>query len=215
MIRWRGPAAAACIAAIAVLQSPTLDAAEPNRAGLVVRSADGEVARMCVFFDELQISGLDLLERSALPLVTDRSSLGAAICKLGNKGCATGDCFCRYPTFWGYWVHEPKLDEWTFSEVGAADRMIRNGDVDGWSFGKDGKPPPGNESFKKLCGPGARDAATTAAAGRKAAAPLAQPVSNTRGNYLGFGASVALFTSAGAGLWLMQRRRLRPPRADL
>jgi hypothetical protein len=156
---------------------------------------------MCVFFDEDRISGLELLERSGLPIVGDRSTLGTAVCKLGGRGCASGDCFCRYPVFWGYWVRDPDQKSWNFSDVGANDRVVRDGAVDGWSWGKDGKPPPPKTSFAHACG-----ARTASASRARAARPLVSGPRTSRPNYVPFFGFLALFAALGAAMYVRRAR---------
>jgi hypothetical protein len=189
--------AAACVAMAAFL-SPTLGAQEPNRAGIVVRHADGEVSEMCVLFDEDEITGEGLLERSNLDVTTETGAIGTAMCAIDGEGCGSDDCFCSYPTFWGYWTKDGSGD-WTFSETGAADRVVRDGSIDGWSFGKDGKPEPPNRSIGDLCA-GAVEASATPQ--RKTAAE--------RPSYAGFVALVGLFAAGALLAYVVRRRRAHP-----
>jgi len=157
---------------LTVLLSPTFDAvgASKNRAGLVVRYGDGHVDKMCVFFDEPSISGLDLLDRSGEAYVAEHSSLGAAICKIDEQGCdyPSQDCFCKYPNFWGYWTREPGRSVWQFSDTGAKDHEVKNGSVDGWSWGPNGAPAPPIIAFDQVC-PASAKGNTTSSSPPKAA----------------------------------------------
>ncbi len=157
-------AAAAFVALVAALQ-PAHDAvgAAKNKAGLVVRYSDGTVEKMCVFFDEPSISGLDLLDRSGETYVAETSALGSAICKIDEQGCdyPSEDCFCKYPNFWGYWTRDTDTSVWEFSSVGASDREIRNGSVDGWSWGPNGAPAPPIVAFDQVCPASATGKVTT------------------------------------------------------
>jgi hypothetical protein len=154
-VRLRTFAAVALLLTVGFAISPVHDAAgaAKNKAGLVVRYGDGHVEEMCVFFDEPSISGLDLLERSGETFVAERSSLGSAICKIDEQGCdyPSEDCFCEYPNFWGYWVRDPGESVWTFSDTGASDHEVKNGSVDGWSWGPNGAPSPPLTAFDQVC----------------------------------------------------------------
>jgi hypothetical protein len=201
-------AAAAFVALVAALQ-PAHDAvgAAKNKAGVVVRSGDGTVDKMCVFFDEPTISGLDLLDRSGMTYVAEKSAVGSAICKIDATGCAypSEGCFCEYPRFWGYWNRDPDTSAWEFSSTGAADREIRNGAVDGWSWGKDGKPAPPDVAFADVC-PASAKAPTTArpvSARASAEAPVTRPAAN----YGAFAGFALLFGLLAGGAVVLRRRR--------
>jgi hypothetical protein len=193
-------AALASMAAI-VLGSTDLAAGDAqSRAGLVIRYDDDRVERMCVVFDEPSISGLELLERSDVPFLAERSALGSAICKVGERGCdhPDEDCWCDYPTFWGYWSRDSDDDVWTFSELGASDRDVKDGDLNGWSWGKDGKPAPPADGFADVCPASARKTEATVQGKDVPPAP-------GRANYAAFAAFALLL--AGAVAVLMVRRR--------
>ncbi len=183
----------ALVVVVAASLQPTVGARDPNRAGIVVRSGDDDVRKMCVAFDTDEISGIDLLERSGVDLGADRGSIGTAICNIDGKGCGTDDCFCRYPTFWGYWVRAG--DDWRFSDVGAADRKVRDGTLDAWSWGRDGKPKPPDLSFDDVCSAAAPVSTNPNAQPRRARDAAAGSVAN----YAAFAGFAGLIASA-AGL---------------
>lgn len=185
--------------ALAALWSPPLVADERNRAGLVVRTNDGDVDEFCVFFDEDEISGADLLERADVEVTAEAAALGTAVCAIDGKGCSEDDCFCRYPTFWGYWTKDD--GDWRFSDLGAADRVVRDGSVDGWSFGRDGKPSPPDLEIDDVCPASAK--VTTAARSTPRAV-------EARPNYAGFVGFVALLGAAGLIASRIRRRPRRP-----
>ena len=199
--------AAAFVAVVAALQ-PTHDAvgAAKSKAGVVVRNADGSTDEMCVFFDEPTISGLDLLNRTGTSYVEERSAVGSAICRIGEGGCGypSEQCFCEYPEFWGYWVREPGEAKFTFASTGAADHEVRDGSVDGWSWGKDGKPAPPNVPFEDVC---AEENVVTAAARASSSPQAAAPVRSVRPNYVAFAGFAALFALLAGGAVLLRRRR--------
>jgi hypothetical protein len=43
--------------------------------------------------------------------------------------------------FWHYWTKETQADPWTFSAIGAVDRVVTDGDWEGWKWGP-GAPIP-------------------------------------------------------------------------
>jgi hypothetical protein len=129
--------------------SQRVSSAAVNQAGLVVAFGDGRTLTFCIEFDEDSITGLELLQRSGLQLVTSNSSgLGAAVCSIEGEGCQDpGDCFCKCKggscEYWAYYLYEDSA--WKFSPVGAGNRSIRNGDIDGWAWGGgSGDAPNGN-----------------------------------------------------------------------
>jgi hypothetical protein len=135
-----------------------------HRAGVVVQFSDGSVTTRCVAFNEDSISGYDLLRRARLPIAVEFGSMGAGICKIGNEGCAypSQPCFCQCQTLGAgctYWVYSQLRDgAWTISGLGAGARRVRDGDVDGWAWGKgDGNSGivPVGVTLDQICSAGA------------------------------------------------------------
>ncbi len=143
-----------------------------NSAGLVVQLADGSLVTRCVSFSEESISGYELLRRAGLPLVVEVGGMGPAVCKIGNTGCnfPQQGCFCQCNTLDAsctYWTYAQIKDgAWRPSPLGAAGSKVRNGDVDGWRWGKGdgttGENPP-EISFEAVCSaqPASQPATTT------------------------------------------------------
>ena len=147
----------------------------PNRAALVVRHGDGRVVSACVAFDEPSISGIELLRRSGLDVVTQGGAIGAAVCKLDGEGCdyPTEDCFCRRDgPLTVYWAYSRLRDgRWSFSPQGASGTRVQPGDVEGWAWGtgsaNSGAQPP-VLAFEQVC---ESEAAPTAVPPEPTAAP--------------------------------------------
>jgi len=145
------------LAALAILlfvPGTTGLAQAPNRAGLAIQFPDGQIETTCVEFEEDQISGLELLNRSGLVVKVDHSSgLGAKVCKIEETGCnyPEEDCWCQCQgspcAYWNYWLL--KNGQWVYSPLGAGSRRLGDGDVDGWAWG-DGQPPP-HISLGEIC----------------------------------------------------------------
>lgn len=120
-----------------------------NQAGLVVTFGDGRTLTYCIEFTEDSITGIELLRRSGLSVVTANSGgLGAAVCSIDGEGCSDpGDCFCQCKggtcAYWAYFQH--REGGWQYSSVGAGNRTIRNGDADAWVWGG-GNTAPGGAS---------------------------------------------------------------------
>lgn len=142
----RTVALVACVAAVAAFfgSSASAQSDAAHRAAIVV----GEDER-CVAFDEPEITGIELLQRADLDVVVDTSARGSAVCRIGSTGCSRDDCFCDFPEFWGYWTRD--AGDWEFSQVGAAERKVVDGSIDGWSYGKDGEPAPRDRTFEQVC----------------------------------------------------------------
>jgi hypothetical protein len=110
-----------------------------RRAGLVVQYGDGSVATACVRFAEEELTGLQLLERSGLPIVVQSGGIGAAVCKIGPDGCdyPAESCFCKRDgarsIYWAY--YSLSGGSWSYSNLGVASTRVRDGEVQGWAWG--------------------------------------------------------------------------------
>lgn len=158
----------------------------PNRAGLIVQMADGSVVTRCVSFTEESLTGYELLRRAKLPLVVEVSGMGPAVCKISDTGCnyPQQGCFCQCNTLDAtctYWAYAQFKDgTWRPSPLGAAGSKVRNGDVDGWKWGKGdgntGEYPPAI-TFDQICSAAAQLPAAQPATAQPATAQpaTAQP----------------------------------------
>src|SRR5918994_706878 len=117
-----------------------------NAAGIVVDYGDGRVTYAYVPFAEEEISGIELLRRSGVPLVTVAfGGLGEGVCMVEETGCGVTECrrrMCqtgeRSSPFWQY-ARQEALGEWRTFSLGASQSTVRNGDIDGWAW--TGTPP--------------------------------------------------------------------------
>lgn len=168
---------AVCLGAV----STRTDAATPavsqttRRAGLFVQFGDGSYVMRCISFSEESISGLDLLARSGLDIAT----WGSAVCRIEQSGCdyPAAPCFCQCqgaPCFyWSYWHWRD--GRWVYSQVGAADYQVHDGDVEGWTWG-DGKPPQ-VVPFEQICLSAETPAGTTTLRPASVATETREPAS--------------------------------------
>lgn len=152
------------MAALATLSSQlaaskTVLAQSLNRAAVVVSLDQERIESACVAFEEESISGLDLLTRSGLDLVLRVEGFGSAVCSIEDSGCAADDCFCQCKgggdcVYWSYW-HQ-KDSGWEYAAAGASSYRIKDGDIDGWTWGP-GSPnnaiEPPTIPFEELCNP--------------------------------------------------------------
>jgi len=120
---------------------------EPSRATLVLAFGPDDVQTSCITFDEAEITGLDLLQRSGLAVIqAGTTGVGDSICKIDAVGCDfPGEhCFCQCLStpcdFWSYWYWQD--GDWVFSQRGAAQRRVSDGAIEAWVWGDGQTPPP-------------------------------------------------------------------------
>ncbi|MGQ9501233.1 MAG: hypothetical protein ACUVSB_04145 [Anaerolineae bacterium] len=136
----------------------TAHADGPNRVALVI-THDGKTITRCVEFSENEISGYEVLQRAGVDLSVEFGMMGAAICRIDNKGCTYPQeaCFCRCQgtpcIYWSYW--HLRDGGWEYSSLGASSYFVRNGDVEGWAWGEGeygvSGPRPPAVSFSDIC----------------------------------------------------------------
>lgn len=127
----------------------TTVAAVGHHAAVIVDTGE-TVKKVCVTFSEDQISGAEALRRAQVDAVfSSYGGRGEAVCSICGVGCPAGDCFCDARRFWAYHRAEPG-GGYTFSRSGASTTVVRDGDVEGWSWGS-GAPPP-YVSVGQVCG---------------------------------------------------------------
>jgi len=157
-----------------------LRAQAPHRAALVVDFGDGRVLVRLVEFAEESIRGVDLLERSGLEVaLLPGFGTGTALCAIEGVGCppTPQECFCACRgTPCHYWSYFQWSDgRWLYSPVGAGDRWLRDGDIDGWVWG-DGRTPPAIGGWEEiLARAGADVPATTAPSPSPTPTPSSAP----------------------------------------
>jgi hypothetical protein len=125
--------------ALVLLAPASSGRADMTGAGLVVRYADGSTSYAWAPLGDETISGLDLLRRSGLPLVTTRfGSLGEAVCSIGGEGCSVAECganICQSSADAPYWQYFRQSDGvWRAMILGASGTRVRAGDVDAWEW---------------------------------------------------------------------------------
>jgi hypothetical protein len=119
-----------------------------HQAGLAVFYGDGSVFTACVSFGESSISGLELLQRSGESVDTATNpNQGTAVCKIGNVGNSSNDCFGSMPNYWSYFQWGE--NGWEYSTQGADQILVVDGNVNAWNWGT-GNPPP-VISYKNIC----------------------------------------------------------------
>jgi LPXTG-motif cell wall-anchored protein len=148
---WLGPAASGSAGATAC----AAETAGQAHAALVVDTGS-RTTTYCVELDAGSVSGLHLIQLAGLQYgLTYRLGFGGqAVCALEGVGPSTGDCFGDYPDFWGYW-HGNGSSGWSWAGTGAASASIREGTVEGWSWGAGASgtshPAPPAQGFDDVC----------------------------------------------------------------
>jgi hypothetical protein len=112
-----------------------------HEAAIAVRHGDGGITYALVAFPEDEISGMELLRRSGISLITvPFGGLGEAVCTLEGEGCGVGDCRKRVcqtgdpnSPFWQYF-RQSSPGEWFAVPLGVSSSKVHDGDVDGWSW---------------------------------------------------------------------------------
>lgn len=135
----------------------TLGAQEMNKAALVILYAENDARTVCVEFEEDQISGYELLQRSGIDLNIGAQGIGTLVCSIDNTGCPASDCLCQCKgggecIYWSYWH---RVDEtWQYSQGGSSVYVVEPGAVEGWSWGpgaiSQAIPPPDTD-YAEVC----------------------------------------------------------------
>ena len=134
---------AALLAGVLLAPAPTIADDELNHAGLIVRDAEGRMTYAWVPFVEEEITGIELLRRSGIPIVTvGFGALGEGVCSIGGQGCGVAECrrnVCQASAanapYWQYFKQD-RADPaaWTWLPLGASSSQVEDGDVFGWSW---------------------------------------------------------------------------------
>ena len=179
------------------------------RAGVVVQLGDDEVREFCVDLQSSEVSGFELLQATGLALRVEDSSMGVIVCRIEDAGCADSEpcmCACQDAGDCTYWAYNVLTDGvWGYSEVGASDRVVRHGDVDGWAWGtgtETSGPVPPVRSFDEICGDGLAGEDDVAAASDNM--DDGTPASESF-NAMGY-AAIGLVLLVIAGVWIWSRR---------
>ncbi len=136
----------AVVALIAAPSQGQASASAPHRAAVVVDLGDGHVKVGCVSFTEDHLSGLEALDRASMaPVAQTYGGQGSAVCALCGKGCTAGStCLtCKAPNYWAYY------HDGIYSSAGAGQSQVRDGDIEGWKWGKGERPA--QVPFDQVC----------------------------------------------------------------
>lgn len=160
------------VAAAPAVTTPPAHAQTSNRVALII-DFNGTPVTRCVTFDDPEITGYDVLERSGIPFVASfDSGDGAAVCKIDDLGCPAESCLlCDAPRYWSYWQLDGR--DWVYSTIGSSHTTVQDGDVEGWSWGNGEQPPL--ISFDDICA----EPTPTPTTDSPVATPTTPPPTNT------------------------------------
>ncbi|MFJ1730274.1 prenyltransferase/squalene oxidase repeat-containing protein [Streptomyces sp. NPDC088254] len=96
--------------------------------------------------DPTPTTGYELLHDAGFSTTGTQHDGPGFICRIGYGSFNSGT---QYPTpdkescvltpqataYWSYWTASPGQDDWTYSQYGAMDRKLKDGDVDAWVYG--------------------------------------------------------------------------------
>ena len=114
-----------------------------NSAGVYIEWADGYIAEFTVSFDESTITGLGAFDaiEAETTLTTVRADFGFGIFVDGISYNGHSDIgYDGGENWWHYWIKDGAGD-WTSPGFGVADRVLSDGSMDGWIYGRAGQIP--------------------------------------------------------------------------
>lgn len=140
--------------------APTIAQDQAIRVGVVITSKGGQTSTYCVTLAPDKHTGFDALEATRADLSVERGALGVAVCGIQNVGCSVpaDSCFCQCQgkqcNYWSY--HYQDADkQWRYSGLGAADRKLKTGDIEGWLWSESSNMTPVGTlpplSFDAIC----------------------------------------------------------------
>ncbi|MGI8857339.1 MAG: hypothetical protein ACR2JW_16470 [Thermomicrobiales bacterium] len=129
--------------------APVQPARAAGAAGIVIRHSNGRLVYALVPLAGDGMTGAEALQKAGLDLnVSVGGSFGVAVCTIDGEGCQSPkeDCFCKSygdPALYWHYYQRNADGSWRTSALGAGNRILHDGDVDGWSWtGGDSNLPP-------------------------------------------------------------------------
>ena len=116
-----------------------------NSAGLYIEWSDGYIAEFLIKFEETTVTGLGLFDitEAGTSLTTVRNDFGFGVFIDGITYDGHSDTgFGGGEDWWHYWIKDAGESFWTSPSFGAVDRIVGDGDCDGWIYGRAGAPIP-------------------------------------------------------------------------
>jgi hypothetical protein len=115
-----------------------------NSAELYIEWDDGYVAEFIVDFEDITVTGLGLFDiiEAETTLTTVREDFGWGVFVDGITFNGHSDIgFGGGEDWWHYWIKDAGQTEWISPAFGVADRILYDGDADGWIYGRAGAVP--------------------------------------------------------------------------
>lgn len=123
-----------------VLPSGVNGQESPKRVGLIIIDEEGNTNSACVFMEDDEPTGYDVLVESGLEVNAAISGLGTAVCAIDEVGCfaPAENCFCQCEggrcNYWAYHYWSNDEAKWVYSSRGSGQRVVKDGDVDLWKW---------------------------------------------------------------------------------
>lgn len=120
-----------------------------NVAGLYIEWGDGYTAEFAVRFETPTVTGLqifDIIEANT-SLATTRGDFGWGVFIDGLTYDGHSDIGYNGGEYWWHYWNKNNGQSWESSWTGVADRILSNGDTDGWIYGHAGAPAPEPATF--------------------------------------------------------------------
>ncbi|MFB3786032.1 MAG: hypothetical protein ACE15F_06645 [bacterium] len=113
-----------------------------RRAALVIDHGGGARVTRGVEFPGETLTGLQLLQRSGLEIITHETAFGISICSIGGEGQPAADCFGDPDgRYWGLNILGED-NTWRASELGVSDCVVFDHSVLGFIFATYGTEQP-------------------------------------------------------------------------
>ncbi len=190
--------------------------ADGGEAGLVVEHGDGTVETYCITFTGDGIRGDELLRRAGVSF----DQFGGLVCSLGprpEEACPAASsfetCTCKCKgsdcVYWAFFTRSYGK-EWVYSALGFAAQKAKDGDLQGWRWGKGSAmsaPAPVAVTFEQVCGHALRGGATVATP-NVTVAPVAPPAT-------GAASPAATATEIAAPFATVESAAMNTPGAEL
>jgi hypothetical protein len=127
----------------AVMATPIEVGSGANSANVTINWKDGYTAEFTVRFDGAP-NGMDVLHviDTALIDFTLTTGYGGGYVDGLAYNNHSNDGFVSPDDWWHYWNKDSGQVAWAESGGGASDRVVANGDSDGWVYGNAGAPVP-------------------------------------------------------------------------
>lgn len=189
-----------------------------NVSGLVVDYGDGGRAYALVPFAEETISGMDLLRRSGLSLLSvEFGGMGEGVCAIEETGCDLSACRVRLcqngdpdSPFWQY-VRLDDDGQWQPAPLGASSSTVGDGEVNGW-FWTDETPESGATTLAAIAAETGTDLETFASSSASDLEPVVVTVGGDQDDDTSsILAGIAVVTGMAAlgGVLVLRSRRHR------